>query len=81
MMQANPAAGQLPYLGIRFQIKYHKCNLDCPYCIADWKNQPMGFDAESFRQIITRIKELPYRVSLRIGMGGELLLRMCSWRK
>lgn len=61
-----------PYLGIRFQIKYHKCNLDCPYCIARWKDQEFTFDIETFRAILAKIRQLPYRVCLRIGAGGEL---------
>jgi len=62
----------LPFLGIRYQIKYHKCNLDCPYCIADWRNKENLFDIETFTAIIEKIKHLPYNVCLRIGMGGEI---------
>ncbi len=61
-----------PYLGIRYQVRYHKCNLACPYCIASWKDQPNLFDAETFGRIAGRIMDLPYRVSLRIGVGGEI---------
>lgn len=62
----------LPYLGIRFQIRYHKCNLACPYCIAHWKENENHFDLGRFTAIIDKIKELPYRVCLRIGIGGEI---------
>ena len=65
---SNPA----PYLGIRYQIKYHKCNLNCPYCIIHWKEQDNLFDLEKFRRIIGKIKELPFTVCLRIGVGGEI---------
>ena len=60
------------YLGIRYQIKYHKCNLDCPYCIASWKEQDNLFDADTFERIIRQIKKIPRRISLRIGVGGEI---------
>ncbi len=62
----------LPYLGIRYQIKYHRCNLDCPYCIASWKEQDNLFDAETFERIIRKIQKIPRRISLRIGVGGEI---------
>ena len=62
----------LPYLGIRYQIRYHKCNLKCPYCIATWDQQENLFDAAVFKNVIGKIKELPYRISLRIGVGGEI---------
>ena len=62
----------LPYLGVRFQINYHKCNLECPYCIISWKKQRNLFDIVTFNMIIEQIKQLPYRISLRIGIGGEL---------
>ncbi len=62
----------MPYLGIRYQIAYHQCNLNCPYCIASWKKQKSRFDAINFDRIIRAIKKLPYRVSLRIGVGGEI---------
>lgn len=62
----------LPYLGIRYQINYHACNLDCPYCIISWRKRTNLFDAESFRAITSHIEKLPYRVSLRIGVGGEI---------
>lgn len=61
-----------PYLGIRFQIRYYTCNLDCPYCIASWRERTSPFDIDKFCDIIQKIKELPYRVSLRIGVGGEI---------
>lgn len=65
----------LPYLGIRYQIKYHRCNLDCPYCIAHWKKfKEEEFELENFRRVLKGIKQLPYRISLRIGVGGEIFL-------
>lgn len=63
---------ELPYLGVRYQIRYHQCNLKCPYCIAAWAEQENLFDIASFNNIIGKIKMLPYRVSLRIGVGGEI---------
>jgi MoaA/NifB/PqqE/SkfB family radical SAM enzyme len=61
-----------PYLGVRYQIKYHKCNLDCPYCIAHWKDEANVFDSKSYQLIIENLKALPNRISLRIGVGGEV---------
>ncbi len=61
----------LPYLGVRYQIKYHKCNLDCPYCIANWQESENLFNNERFQAIIRRLSGLPYRICLRIGVGGE----------
>ncbi|MDH5573684.1 MAG: radical SAM protein [Gammaproteobacteria bacterium] len=64
---------ELPYLGIRYQIKYHTCNLDCPYCIAQWKKfRADDFDLDTFTRVLEKIRLLPYRVSLRIGVGGEI---------
>jgi MoaA/NifB/PqqE/SkfB family radical SAM enzyme len=63
---------QLPYLGIRFQIRYYTCNLNCPYCIASWRKRQSPFEIHTFQKIIQKIKELPYRVCLRIGVGGEI---------
>jgi MoaA/NifB/PqqE/SkfB family radical SAM enzyme len=61
----------LPYLGVRYQIEYHSCNLDCPYCIAQWKDKDNLFDNNNYRGIIDKLKELPFRTCLRIGVGGE----------
>jgi MoaA/NifB/PqqE/SkfB family radical SAM enzyme len=60
------------YLGVRFQIRYHKCNLECPYCIASWKEQDNLFNLVTFKSIIEKIKQFPHRIRLRIGVGGEL---------
>jgi MoaA/NifB/PqqE/SkfB family radical SAM enzyme len=66
-------ASQLPYLGVRYQIKFHLCNLDCPYCIAEWKTyREDDFDMATFRGVLEKIQQLPYQVSLRLGMGGEI---------
>jgi MoaA/NifB/PqqE/SkfB family radical SAM enzyme len=62
---------RLPYLGVRYQIRYHKCNLRCPYCICQWNEQDNLFDAVRYREIIKKLSDLPYRVCLRIGVGGE----------
>ncbi|HTY13925.1 MAG TPA: SPASM domain-containing protein [Candidatus Omnitrophota bacterium] len=62
----------LPYLGIRYQVRYHKCNLKCPYCIVSWDKQDNLFDNTTFTNVIEKIKDLPHRISLRIGIGGEI---------
>jgi MoaA/NifB/PqqE/SkfB family radical SAM enzyme len=46
--------------------------LNCPYCIAQWRDHQNLFDLEKFKGVVKRIKELPYRVCLRIGVGGEI---------
>lgn len=61
----------LPYLGVRYQIRYHTCNLNCPYCIVKWKEQNDLFDANAFNAIVEKLFEMPYRISLRVGVGGE----------
>ena len=66
------APGKLPYLGIRYQIHYHTCNLDCPYCIIKWKTNENAFNFQTFHDILGKIRELPYEVCLRLGIGGEV---------
>ena len=45
-----------PYLGVRYQIEYHSCKLDCLYCVADWKDR---FLAMIFDQlVVTPMKEM-----------------------
>jgi len=61
-----------PYLCVRFQVKYSKCNLKCPYCGIDWQKQDSTFDFDSYRDIINKIKELPYNMCLVTGVGGEI---------
>ncbi len=62
---------QLPYLGIRYLTNYNKCNIDCPYCIADWKKKNYIFDTNKFKKILSSIKNLPHRVCLRLGAPGD----------
>ena len=62
----------LPRLGIRFQIRYHKCDLDCPYCIVSCNQRQDQFNESTYLGIIGKIKQLPYRVSLRLGFEGEV---------
>lgn len=72
MRESSLSINKLPYLGIRYQIRYFKCNLKCPYCIADWSNNKFNFELKKFQDILKRIKKLPYRICLRIGVGGEI---------
>ena len=60
-----------PYLGVRYQIEYHSCNLDCSYCMAQWKDKDNLFDNTTYRDIIKEYKDLPYCICLRIGIGDE----------
>jgi MoaA/NifB/PqqE/SkfB family radical SAM enzyme len=59
-------------LGIRYQVRYHRCNLKCPYCIAHWDEQKNLFSPANFSAIIGAIKKLPFRIRLRLGIGGEV---------
>ena len=36
----------LPVLRIRWQLQFTRCNLKCPYCIAEWTKRPVEFDVE-----------------------------------
>ncbi len=62
---------EVPYLGVRYMIRYHVCNLKCPYCIARGDEKAYRFDHVRFNSMIDRLMELPYRICLRFGIGGE----------
>lgn len=63
--------GTLPRLGVRYQTGYNLCNLDCPYCFADWQSKRRGIDGDRLRAITRGIERLPYAIQLRLGIGGE----------
>jgi|GEM_PF-2167553 len=64
----------LPVLMVRWQLKFTQCNLKCPYCIATWTKRPVEFEAEKFDAIIERLVDLPFRLAVRLGVGGEIFL-------
>lgn len=61
-------------LKIRWQVRFTKCNLKCPYCIAVWTKRKVEFDKDLFFKGISLIESLPYKVVIRIGVEGEFFL-------
>jgi radical SAM protein with 4Fe4S-binding SPASM domain len=61
-------------LKIRWQVRFSKCNLKCPYCIAEWTKRKVEFNPELFFKGIDVIKSLNQKVVLRIGVEGEFFL-------
>lgn len=61
-------------LKIRWQVRFTKCNLKCPYCIAVWTKRKVEFNPELFFKGISLIKSIPYKVVIRIGVEGEFFL-------
>lgn len=59
-------------LSIRYQVKYHKCNLNCPYCIVKVHKRESDFDLEKLQKGVENIKKLPYKVCLRMEIRGEI---------
>lgn len=69
----DTCGNQLPYLSIRYEINYWKCNLNCPYCIVkSGRPADYTFNMEHFRAGLLRIKALPYRICLHFGFRGEV---------
>ncbi len=64
----------LPILSVRWQLKFTKCSLKCPYCIAEWTKRPVEFRADLFTRIIDRLLAQPYRLVIRLGVEGEIFL-------
>lgn len=64
----------LPYLGVRYGIGFRRCNLDCPYCFAEWRSRMDQLDVPRFHAILEGIEKLPGRISLRFGIGGEAFI-------
>ncbi|MFB3851786.1 MAG: hypothetical protein ACE14Q_07685 [Acidobacteriota bacterium] len=61
-------------LKIRWQVRYTKCNLKCPYCIAVWTKRKVEFNPTLFNSGIDALKNCKHRVVLRIGVEGEFFL-------
>lgn len=61
-------------LKIRWQVRFTKCNLKCPYCIAEWTKRKVEFDSEKFFKIIENLKKINKRLLIRIGVEGEFFL-------
>ncbi|NMB99841.1 MAG: hypothetical protein GYA35_06130 [Thermoanaerobaculaceae bacterium] len=61
-------------LKIRWQVRYTKCNLKCPYCIAVWTKRKVEFNPTLFNSGIDALKKCKHRVVLRIGVEGEFFL-------
>ncbi len=61
-------------LKIRWQVRFSKCNLKCPYCIAEWTKRKVEFNPKLFKKGVEAIKSLNIKVVLRIGVEGEFFL-------
>lgn len=61
-------------LGVRYGIGFRRCNLDCPYCFAEWRQKMDVLDVDRFHAILERIEALAPRISLRFGIGGEAFI-------
>lgn len=61
-------------LKIRWQVRYTKCNLKCPYCIAVWTKRKVEFNPTLFNSGIDALKKCKHRIVLRIGVEGEFFL-------
>ncbi|MCX7830701.1 MAG: hypothetical protein N2445_06550 [Acidobacteria bacterium] len=61
-------------LKIRWQVRFTKCNLKCPYCIAVWTKRKVEFSPTLFFSGIDAIKKSSHKIVLRIGVEGEFFL-------
>lgn len=68
------AIAALPVLRVRWQLRFTKCSLKCPYCIAEWTKRDVEFEPGRFNEIVDRLLALPYRLVLRLGVEGEIFL-------
>jgi len=66
---------RLPFLRVRYQPKYRYCNYSCSYCIAGHNNKGIlkrEWNPDRYDAIIQGIYQLPYKIDLRLGLGGEI---------
>ncbi|MHC4823884.1 MAG: radical SAM protein [Planctomycetota bacterium] len=63
-----------PLLGIRYGIGFRRCNLDCPYCVAEWRKRRDMLDVDIFHAILDEIEKIPRSINLRFGIGGEAFI-------
>jgi len=60
-------------LCIRFEPGYQICNYKCSYCIIGWGGtRNKNWDVDRFKDIMERIKILPYSIDLLLGVEGEV---------
>ncbi len=59
---------------IRWQVRFTKCNLKCPYCIAEWPKRKVEFDSQKFFRCVEVLKKAEEKIVLRIGVEGEFFL-------
>lgn len=61
-------------LKVRWQVRYTRCNIKCPYCIVNWTKQKLEFDPDKFARCMDVLKSLPCKLVIRIGVEGEFFL-------
>ena len=63
-----------PVLRVRWQLRYTRCNLKCPYCIAAWSARAVEFDPSLFDTTIDALLGQSCRLVVRLGVEGEIFL-------
>ena len=64
-------------INVRFYTDYNICNYSCPYCIAGQNNKANiveKWDDRNFDAIIENLTRLPFKINIRLGVGGEFFL-------
>lgn len=64
-------------INVRFYTDYNVCNYSCPYCIAGQNNKANiveKWDGTNFDAIIENLTKLPFKINIRLGVGGEFFL-------
>ena len=64
-------------INVRFYTDYNACNYSCPYCIAGQNNKANiveKWDDTNFDAIIENLTRLPFKINIRLGVGGEFFL-------
>jgi MoaA/NifB/PqqE/SkfB family radical SAM enzyme len=62
---------------IRFLTEYPVCNYSCEYCVVGQYNKSElkhNFNVEQYLKIIDAIIQLPFSISIRVGVCGEFFL-------
>jgi MoaA/NifB/PqqE/SkfB family radical SAM enzyme len=63
-------------LRVRYLTDYPRCNFSCEYCTAGHGSEPTAavWDGGRYRRVLANLAQLPYRLSIRIGVAGEFFL-------
>jgi MoaA/NifB/PqqE/SkfB family radical SAM enzyme len=65
------------FIRVRFLSDYDFCNYSCEYCVVGQYNKSglrHNFNAEQYLKIIQTITQLPFSISIRLGVCGEFFL-------